>query len=295
MTDMSKWMSLFYDPGHPLYYLKDFLSSQDTLNNGELMSHARGVFVSKYKGLSTINHGGSDWGLRAQVIWVPELELGVFVFANFANYNAVEIGYQVIDLFVEEAKESKRKIPSYQHAGDELASFEGTYQELNSDMKMIVYHRNDTLFAESSMGRVPVPLLSLSSGKFCRPDNVSITYVFPSDAEEADLLVNFGGATFYFEEIQLASKVNKNLDEFTGDYYSAELDVTYRIEIKNEELVLSYPNNCCLMLKEGQKDVFGANRRTRYSFQRDEDDRIVAFTVASEGTVKDILFLKNEL
>lgn len=295
VTDMAKWMSLFYDPGHPLHYLKDFLTSQDTLNNGELMSHARGVFVSKYKGLLTINHGGSDWGLRAQVIWVPELELSVFVFANYANYNAVEIGYRVIDLFVDESTKQEDQVTSYEHAGDELAAFEGTYQELNSDMKMMVYHRNDTLFAESSMGRIPVPLVPLSNGKFCRPDNASITYVFPPDPVDADLFVNFGGATFYFEEIELTSEDNDNLNEFTGDYYSAELDVTYHLEIQDKELVLSYPNNCCLRLREGQKDVFGANRRTRYSFQRDEDDRVIAFTVASEGTVKDILFSKNKL
>ncbi|MGH1433408.1 MAG: hypothetical protein ACRBG0_03010, partial [Lewinella sp.] len=57
-------------------------------------------------------------------------------------------------------------------------------------------------------------------------------------------------------------------------------------------LILGYPNNEGILIKEGARDTFGANRRTKYTFIRSKNGKVVSFVVASEGTVKDILFEK---
>lgn len=291
VKDMLKWMKLFRNDDHDLSNIPSYLTVLDTLNDGRKMTSARGVFVSRYKNLTTINHSGRDWGLRSQIIWLPELELGVFVFANSDHVNAVEISYQLVDLFLNAFGDQPEQMTDYKHSKKELAAFQGIYQELNSDMKMHIYLRNDSLFAKSSMGGIPVYLVSQSKGKFHRDDNASVTYNFDYRVEDdIDMTVDFGGAEFYFEEIILTEDPNENLQDYVGEYYSDELEVIYEFRMESDKLVLHYPNNCCYTLTEGQKDVFGANRRTKYAFKRDRKGNVISFTVASEGTVKDILF-----
>ena len=158
---------------------------------------------------------------------------------------------------------------------------------------MDIFVENDTLKAISSFGSNATPLISKSANSLVRIDNPSIVYTFQTkESTDADLLVDFGGAIFYFESIELAPSPNQNLDEFVGNYYSEELNVTYSISIENNNLILSYPNNEGILIKEGVKDTFGANRRTKYTFNRGNNGKVISFKVASEGTVKDILFEK---
>jgi hypothetical protein len=227
------------------------------------------------------------------LIVVPDLNLGVFVFTNSEYINAVDLSYQILDLWIPETKEKEQKQKVYKHNTGELEKFTGQFRELNSDMGMKMFVENDTLKALSSFGRQPVPLRSATDNSFTRFDNYSVVHSFPTEDSEVDMMVDFGGAIFYFERIELAREPNRNLEEFAGEYFSAELDVSYEIEATADHLNLSYPNNPEIPLREGERDIFGSNRRTKYSFQRDKAGNITSFTVASEGTVKGILFEKN--
>jgi CubicO group peptidase (beta-lactamase class C family) len=294
IEDLSKWTQVFLDPQHPLSYLKDFITHLDTLNSGVLMSHARGMFVSPYKGRTTFNHSGRDLGMRCQFLCLPEEDLAIIVFANSEDINAVNISYQILDLFLEDLSPSDQTTKYYEHSSKELKNFVGVYQELNSDLRMEVFIENDSLKAISSFGRNATPLVSMTKNTLCRIDNPSIKYSFQNErGEEADLFVDFGGAIFYFERVKLTSNPNQNLNEYIGDYYSEELNVSYSIRVEKINLLLSCPNNQNILINEGVKDTFGANRRTKYSFIRDHEGIITSFTVAAEGTVKDILFEKT--
>ncbi|MEM9821324.1 MAG: hypothetical protein AAF985_09640, partial [Bacteroidota bacterium] len=96
-----------------------------------------------------------------------------------------------------------------------------------------------------------------------------------------------------FEKIELEENPNQHLEAYAGEYYSRELDVHYVLQVVDEQLILNYPNNNGIVLKEGVTDTFGANRRTKYTFRRNTEKKIVSFEVSSEGTVKAILFEKK--
>lgn len=291
ISDLTTWSQVFLDTNHTFSYVADFITKLDTLNNGEEMQHARGMFVKPYKGYTTFNHSGRDLGMRAQFICIPDLNLGVIVFANYEDINAVNVSYKILDLYFQDLPLSEYNKKRYNHKKKELNQFTGHYQELNSDLRMNIFVENDTLFALSSFGRNPVPLNSNSSNSFSRIDNTSVKYTFIYEKQsEADLLVDFGGAIFYLEKIELAANRNSDILEYSGIYFSKELNVTYELIVSKNELILNYPNNEGLVLKEGVKDVFGANRRTKYTFIRDDKNKVTSFYVASEGTVKDILF-----
>lgn len=292
VQDLAEWSDLFLNPEHDFSYVAEFITELDTLNNGQLMTHARGMFVSPYKGVTTYNHSGRDLGMRSQFICVPEKSLAVIVFTNSEDINAVNISYEIVNLFISETSVENQRQSPYKHSIAQKKGFEGIYQELNSDLRMEIFIENDTLKAISSFGRDATPLISKTSNSLSRIDNPSVVYTFQTEDTGTDLLVDFGGAIFYFERIELAQSPNANLDEFVGSYYSKELDVTYAFAIENNNLMLSYPNNEGILITEGVKDTFGSNRRTKYTFNRGNDGEVVSFTIASEGTVKDVLFEK---
>lgn len=294
IKDLAKWSSVFLDPNHRFSYLSDFITELDTLNNGMPMTHARGMFVSPYKDYVTFNHSGRDLGMRSQFICVPKENLAIVVYTNSEDINAVNISYQILDLFLEDSSASEKTVEHYEHSSKEIKNFVGVYQELNSDLRMEVFIENDSLKAISSFGRNATSLVSITKNTLCRIDNPSIKYSFQNKGdEEADLYVDFGGAIFYFERVKLASNPNQNIDEYIGNYYAKQLNVSYSIQVENDNLVLSYPNNENIVINEGVKDTFGANRRTKYSFIRDSEGVVTSFKVAAEGTVKDILFEKT--
>lgn len=294
IEDLSIWSQVFLNPKHKFSYLKDFITFQDTLNNGEPMTHARGMFVSPYKGYTTFNHSGRGIGMRSQFICVPELNLGVFAYTNSEHINAVDISYQILDLYINKQRVIEKENLNCDYIVQKLKNFVGTYQELNSDLRMSIFIENDTLKAISSFGSDAVPLIQNGNNKFCRQDNSSVTYSFLlPKSSETDLQVDFGGAIFYFERINLSKNPNNNLPQYIGSYYSKELDVTYNITVSDNQLILGYPNNENVILHEGEKNVFGANRRTRYSFIKNEKGEVTSFKVAAEGTVKNILFEKK--
>ncbi len=293
ISDLTIWSQVFLDTNHKFSYISDFVTKLDKLNNGKEMQHARGMFVTPYNGFTTLNHSGRNLGMRSQFICVPDLNLGVIIFANSEQINAVNVSYKILDLWIQELPQNKKPQERYHHKKKELNQFIGYYQELNSDLRMHVFIDNDTLNAQSSFGRNPVQLNTNTNSSFSRVDNTSVKYTFLSEENsEADLLVDFGGAIFYFERIEFVTNPNPNISEYSGIYFSEELDVTYELFVSNKELILNYPNNEGLVLKEGEKDIFGANRRTKYTFIRDDKNNIISFYVASEGTVKDILFKK---
>jgi len=293
IQDLTKWSNVFLNPNHKFSYLKNFITNLDTLNNGELMKHARGMFVAPYKGYTSFNHSGRDLGMRSQFICIPKKNLAVIAYTNSENINAVNISYEILDLFIDETSVSNKRQAKYKHSASQKRGFEGIYQELNSDLRMDIFMENDTLKAMSSFGSNATALVSESANSFFRIDTPSIVYTFqPKETTDADLLVDFGGAIFYFERIELEPIPNQNIAEFIGSYHSAELNVTYSISIDSDKLILSYPNNDGILIKEGAKDSFGANRRTKYTFNRSNTGNLISFEVASEGTVKDILFEK---
>ena len=293
VQDMLQWSQLFLSKQSKLSYLNEFLTTLDNLNNGEQMQYARGVFVSPYKGVRTINHSGRDLGMRSQLICLPNKNLSVVVFTNSENINAVNLSYKIIDLFIEKPDNNETKQDEYFHSNAALQKIVGSYQELNSDLGMKVILDKETIKAKSTFGNNFIALKATGKNAFKRVDNQSVSYHFyPDTAKTHDLVVDFGGAKFYFEKVQLATPENLDITDFLGEYYSEELEVKYRLFAKNNKLYLSYPNQPKLQLFLGKVDEFGAKNRTRYSFKRNKSNKVVSFTVASEGTVKNILFQK---
>jgi hypothetical protein len=234
-----------------------------------------------------------DTGLRTQLIIIPKENLSVILLANLESIHAVNLSYQVLDLFIDAIPDLEQKDQVYTHKINQLKKITGDYQEINSDLTMRILLQHDTLKVSTNLGQHAVTLKSRSKNVFQRLNNASVTYRFNSnEGREWDLAVDFAGAGFYFERVQLIDSQSVNVADYIGEYNSEELGVKYQLFVAGNKLCVSFPYNPKIELKAGQKDEFGSGDRTRYIFRRDEKGQVINFTVASEGTVKDIVFEK---
>jgi hypothetical protein len=263
------------------------------LNDGQSSNYGRGVFVTDYKGYTAVHHSGMDLGVRAQMITLPEENISVILLANLENINVVNLSYQVLDLFIKPKSPVEKKTIRYTHNNEEIRQLTGDYQEQNSDLTIHILLENDTLKARNSASRVAVPLVQREKYLFERINNANVTYTFSTQKyKKWDMAVDFTGAVFYFEKVKLVNPSSVLVDDYIGQYYAEELEVTYSLFVEANQLFVSFPHNNRIKLYPGQKDEFGSGNRTRYLFKRDHKDEITGFAIASEGTVKDILFKK---
>lgn len=71
------------------------------------------------------------------------------------------------------------------------------------------------------------------------------------------------------------------LDEFTGNYNSIELDVTYTLENQNGDLIITHPTTYDEPLRSQGNDKFQANNKT-IQFQRNHQNTIVGFNIQTD-------------
>ncbi len=79
---------------------------------------------------------------------------------------------------------------------------------------------------------------------------------------------------------------------YIGTYYSAELEVTYKIFVEDNHLFIRVGYNPMIRMETIQKDTFRVGRST-LNFRRDEKGSINGFSVDA-GRVTDIKFLKSD-
>jgi hypothetical protein len=101
-----------------------------------------------------------------------------------------------------------------------------------------------------------------------------------------------------FESVELADPSPEQLSEYAGEYESDELAATYRFRVKDGKLWLRVGSRRWERLDSTTSDEFIPHVRTLHdnrilTFRRDEDRRVVGFTIAF-WRVKGVSFEKRE-
>ncbi len=290
IEDLMKWINVINGTNPKYKSLTNFLIKCEKLDNGEKAKYARGVMVDNYKGYTTISHSGYGWGGQSQLITIPEKGIGIIIITNLESINPTPLSYQILDFYITEKKPKKRSINKI-HTSN-LDSYIGQYKEINSDMKMEISIENDTLKAKGSQSKKGISLINVEKNKFHRFNNESVKYDF-TKTKEHDLVITFGGTPFYFKKAVFVKLEDVNIIEFIGDFCSEELQTCYSFYKKENTLFVSYKNHENIPLTPAQTDEFGNNQRTLYHFKRDKNNQIIGMELSSEGTVKNINFIKK--
>ncbi len=175
--DLLKWDENFYTAqvgGKPL--LAE-LQEQGKLNNGKTLDYAKGLQVSKYRGLNTVDHGGSWGGYRAQLLRFPDQHFSVVCLCNRSDVSPERRAKEVADVYLSslmQPKESKKEEddgelpkakPEIPVPASELRRLAGEYwsDELGVAYRLIIV--NDKLVLDNILLTGGIPRSTEFQGK----------------------------------------------------------------------------------------------------------------------------------
>ena len=151
VEDILKWDENFYSAqvGGKAFLAE--LQEPGHLNDGKKLDYAKGLMIATYRGLQTVNHGGSWGGYRAQLARFPEQHFSVACLCNVANANPGKRVARVTDVYLGGLLKEKAtpaaapegetpKKPAVTLTAQEMAGLDGEYRsdELNVTYRLAV-------------------------------------------------------------------------------------------------------------------------------------------------------------
>ncbi|MFQ5629281.1 MAG: DUF3471 domain-containing protein, partial [bacterium] len=264
------------------------------LNNGKEIDYALALVNGTYKGLKTVQHGGALGGYRAQLLRFPEQQFSVIILSNLASFSPGQMAYKVADVYLaDQLRENQTETAENPDVTDRktisidpaiLAKYTGKY-ELQPGFVITITRENDQLMAQAT-GQAKFSIFPESETKFYyKIVNAQITFQADQREKVTQIILHQGGRDMpATKEIQLA--------EYTGEYYSSELQVTYNVFMQTDSLFVRVGSSPKTLLEMYQKDIF-AGPGIKGMIIRNENGKITGFTLDA-GRVKNLKLEKKE-
>ncbi len=303
VEDLSLWVMNFQNPKVGDKGIVEKMNTPALLNNGKTFDGALGQFVSNYKGVQEISHGGSDAGYRSFLARYPEHDFAVIVFSNDASFSSGGLAHQVADIFLEGIIETDKK------KGDEKPEDEATIQ---LDLKTILYYvgdyelepgfilsvkENEGKLSVQPTGDKPYPLKAISKKEFKVGDlEFRIEFQPGKEGNIETLILHAGDNTQEAKKTEPFDHSTVNLSDFEGSFYSEELSTAYTFVVEDEILVAKHSRHPDIHFNPTKKDFFSGNTWFfgQAKFERDSSGNISGMK-ASSGRVRNINFEKNKI
>jgi len=307
--DLGRWMTEMESPMVGDEVLWAEMTEPARLNGGDTAPYGLGLSVGSYRGLRTIGHGGADAGFRTNLLFFPDEGMGVVVFGNASSFNAGGLAREVARVFLEdrlepvEAEEATAATTGAVPVGpvevprsalDELA---GLYR-LPTGALIAVSARDGGLVAEvDEETRFPLTPISETTFRVESAEGTSegsegrATFSRDGDGRVQGMTVALSDATLQGRRVEVASLPAEVMAQYEGSFYSPELDVVYRIRVREDELVVERPRQPEESLFVFDRDRFGSSQwgMNTVEFARDAEGRVVQMLV-SGGRVRNVRF-----
>ncbi|MGH9796307.1 MAG: serine hydrolase domain-containing protein [Candidatus Acidiferrales bacterium] len=311
VEDLLKWDQNFYEPKVGGAALVQALLTRGRLNSGKELDYATGLMVRKHRGLTSVSHGGSWGGYRAELLRFPEQRFSVATLCNVGSSDPSRLARQVAELYLSSAMTPvARRATSAAGAGSETAQggaetttaaqlekYAGVFRNAENGGLRRVSVRDGKLRIDS-FGAASMELRAMGGDRFSVADPPSATEIAFDPSRNA-LVVSRAGEPPEAERFERAEAFAPSLAElsrYAGMYYSEELDVSYRLEMKDGKLWMRVLHDPARELKPAVRDLFVGPFGVRLEFARSNDaalqPRAGSFTVQA-GRVRNIRFVRR--
>ncbi len=292
--DLSKWAMNFEKPKVGNTKIIEQMKTRGVLNTGEKTNYGFGQSIEIYKGIETFAHGGTTAGFKTFLLRVPSQKLSVIVLANLPYINPLNAAYEIADFYLTDKVETEnRKIKI-----DDVTfqSFVGDFEILNG-IPYKVTKNKDKLFLQIFGGQKML-LKPFAEREFTfGSEGRKLRFEIGENGKVSEITLvegHYGGLTLNGNRVSIpkldASKVD--LLEFTGTFYSEEIDAKFELIIENGQLIAKNLRNR-VNLNPFDKDVFSGNAGffLKAKFMRNKDSEVIGFKV-SGVLLKDLNFRK---
>jgi CubicO group peptidase (beta-lactamase class C family) len=309
VEDLSLWMQNFYEPKVGNQELIRLLTAPGTLNDGEKINYAFGLFLNKYKGLPVIKHSGNMTGFRAQIASFPEQKFTAIALCNSSAIFPSTIVEKLADIYLAgqlkpdapaEKKVEEALPQAFPLSEKEAQRYAGFFASRASGAAFKLTLKDGKLF-NSGLLQKEAPLMPVAENRFLMiagNDRYELIPAFTSGGAIAEIkMTRNGGKPDVFVPVKPPFDSPQALAEYAGIYYGEEFDANYKLTIKDNNLVLQIGENFENRLNAAYADYFTIQGGTvNLTFHRDEKGKIKGFTFNSaldEREVKNIDFTRQ--
>jgi CubicO group peptidase (beta-lactamase class C family) len=260
------------------------------LNDGQKMSYAAGLEVGAYGGLRFVAHGGSWVGFKAQLLRFPEQRFSVICLCNDESANPTALAMRIADIYLADEFEMtpRRPVAVARLDGDpaastgELATKEGLYREPVTHAIARVTAGGAGLRVDQGWGPSEYAPIDRNAFRTADPDvgfTADLVFAETQNSEPKRFqLLQFGEVPLNFEKVDPHSPSRDELREYTGTYYSEELETTHRVVLEDGRLYLKHRRSHKTPLQATQKDQFTLDA-IRIEFERDSQGGVTGFGI----------------
>ncbi len=285
--DLLKWQHNFESMtvGSPRL-IKDALTSA-ILTNGKPSNYGFGISIEKYRGAEAFGHGGADAGYRADVIRFPAYHLEVAVACNFGEATPNTYSRAVADIVLEgklEPRPTDTKRSTVAVDGARLAQLAGVYKAAASDQVFVLSLQGGKLVLDN-FGLALEPVDPSHFTVFGTP----VEFVGPTGAVPLAIKIAATGDSML--RMPAFRPAAAELSRFAGTYWSEELRVSYRVELKDSTLVLRPFKHPAQPLRPAFVDAFVGGSAGTVRFIRTKG--VVTGFRLTGGRVRNVEFAKG--
>jgi CubicO group peptidase (beta-lactamase class C family) len=295
VEDLARWDQNFYDKRIGGDWVIEQMQIRGQLNDGQTIPYARGLVMGTYKGLKTVDHGGSDAGYRSHILRFPDQRFGVACLCNYGGLNPGALAYQVADIYLagQLTPAPERPMPAgIELTQDELKSRTGAFWDTRSE-ELVRTSIAEGKLRLNGLGFNGV-LTPVEKNRFRGPDR-NLEVVFESSAQGATsgIVVNMDGSRPTKFEAMLPADTSR-MGDYEGLYYSDEIDLVYRVSQREGRLVVTRRKFNPIQLTAAFRDGFASQSVLgTVRFTRDSQNRVNGFRV-SAGRVRNFAFVKQD-
>ncbi len=296
VEDLARWDQNFYDKRVGGESVIEQMQMTGVLNDGEQINYALGVVVSKYKGLKVVEHSGGDAGYRSHLMRFPGQRFSVACLCNVGSAGPSQLARRVADLYLagqlapEPSKQNQASEATL--AEQELKNKAGAYwNSWTEEAGRVTSDKGKLQFSAPGLN---VPLIPVTANRFRIADpSGEVEFETSSDGNPRRMLIKLDGRKpAVFDAMPPANSTPPHLADFAGNFYSEEIDATYKITLKDDKLVLLRKKANAVTLQPVFRDAFSTlSILGTVRFTRDAQNRVNGFTL-SAGRIRGFKFVK---
>lgn len=298
VDDLARWALNFDEAKVGSRKALELMHTTRPLTDGRSNNYGFGLILRKHKGLDIVSHSGGAGGFTAELLRVPDEDLGVIILSNSGSLMPYDHALKVADLFLDAYEDSPSDslpeidVPTIQVSEANLAKFKGQYwsNELNG-IRTLEVREGEFIYRRPS-GEESV-LAFIDDACSIMMEYPETRVCFDSTNEGDSGYFDLFSRTAFLERMEKIPDFDPdqlNFEEYVGDYRSDELDITYRIREGKDGLTVSnvfasdYP--IVLLFPDHFKVA-----NVVYKFRRDREGAIAEIAVTG-GRNWDIRFTK---
>ena len=273
------------------------------LNKGDTITYAMGQDIGKYKGLKMIAHGGADAGYRSFLVRFPDQKFSVNVLSNLASFDPAGMSLKIADIYLKDKEviadtkkvDTEKKTPEGTDVKVDhnlLVSYCGSY-ELQPGNAATISLENENLFV-TAPGLTKTPMKAIGANEFeVKEVSARVTFIQGDSGKISKMKVVMNGEEHYAMKLPEFDPSKINLSEYSGDFYSDELNTTYSLVVESGKLIARHFRTGDVKLTPTKTDHFSGDQWYFGSidYERDATGKVTGFRVTG-GRVRNLKFAR---